>query len=368
MKVLRTLSICLAAFLATAQQAAMAEIVIATAGPLTGQYAAFGKQMQQGAMLAVEHINEAGGVLGEKLVLEIVDDQCDAKQAVAVANRMVERGVPLVVGHFCSSASIEAAAIDPEEKIVQISPASTNPRLTDEAGPGVFRTCGRDDAQGEVAGNFLTDHFPNARVAILHDGTDYGQGLANETRKQMTKRGTQAVMYEAYKPTDSDFTNLVTAMKDRNVDIMYVGGYHREAALILKQARQLGLMAQLVSGDALMTQEFWKLAGPAAEGTLMTFSPDPRKNPAAKSVVEDYRARGIEPEGYVLHTYAAVQVWAQAAAAAGSTAFGPVVETLHARSFDTTLGVIRFDAKGDVTAPAYVFYEWHKGRYDYVTR
>jgi branched-chain amino acid transport system substrate-binding protein len=354
--------------LAASPNAALADIVIATVGPLTGQYSAFGAQMKEGASLAVKQINEAGGVLGEKLVLEIADDQCDAKQAVAVANQLLERNVPVVVGHFCSSASIQAAAIYQEEKVVQISPASTNPRLTDESGRGVFRTCGRDDAQGAVAGNYLADHFPDARVAVVHDGSDYGKGLADETRKQMAKRGKQAAMYAAYKPSDSDFTELAAEMKDEEIDIIYVGGYHREAALILKQARQLGLTARLVSGDALVTHEFWELAGPAAEGTLMTFSPDPRKNPAAEAVVEEYRAHGIEPEGYVLYTYAAVQVWAQAAAKAGTTDFGGVVDSLHEGTFDTVLGSIGFDARGDVTAPAYVVYEWRDGSYDYVTR
>ena len=141
------------AFGATLSAAAFADITIATAGPMTGQYASFGAQMKAGAEQAVEDINAAGGVNGEKLVLEIGDDACDPKQAVAVANQMASKGVKLMAGHFCSGSSIPASAVYAEEGIIQISPASTNPKFTDERpGEGIFRVCGRDDQQGQVAG------------------------------------------------------------------------------------------------------------------------------------------------------------------------------------------------------------------------
>ena len=135
------------------------EIVVAVVGPMTGQQATFGAQMKAGVVQAVADVNEAGGVLGKKLKLEIGDDACDPKQAVAVANKMVGKGVKLVVGHFCSGSSIPASKVYTEEDIIQISPGSTNPKLTDEGGYNVFRTCGRDDQQGEVAGNYIAKHF-----------------------------------------------------------------------------------------------------------------------------------------------------------------------------------------------------------------
>ena len=170
---------------------AQAEIAIATAGPLTGQYASFGEQMRAGAEMAVADINAAGGVLGQQLRLELGDDACDPKQAVAVANQMVNKGVVFMAGHFCSGSSIPASAVYDEEGIVQISPASTNPKLTDEGGPGTYRVCGRDDQQGMVAGNYIVDNFPGARIALLHDKTAYGKGLADETRKQLHARGAE---------------------------------------------------------------------------------------------------------------------------------------------------------------------------------
>lgn len=345
--------------------AAHADITIATAGPMTGQYASFGAQMKAGAEQAVADLNAKGGVLGQKLVLEIGDDACDPKQAVAVANQMVNKGIALMAGHFCSGSSIPASQVYTEENIVQISPASTNPKLTEEGGENVFRTCGRDDQQGQVAGAFLADKFKDRNIAIIHDKTAYGKGLADETKKNLNAAGKQEAMYEAYTAGEKDYSALVSKLKQANIDVLYVGGYHTEAGLIVRQMREQGMKTILVSGDALVTDEYWAITGDAGEGTLMTFSPDPRKNPAAAPVVTAFRAKGIEPEGYVLYTYAAIQAWAQAAGKAGTTDSDAVIKALNSGQFDTVLGKIGFDGKGDVTAPGYVFYVWKDGKYDY---
>lgn len=346
---------------------AWADISIATAGPMTGQYASFGAQMKAGAEQAVEDINAAGGVLGEKLILEIGDDACDPKQAVAVANQMAGKGVVFMAGHFCSGSSIPASAVYAEEEIVQISPASTNPKLTDErAGPGIYRVCGRDDQQGGVAGKFLKDTFGDKKVAFVHDKTAYGKGLADATKAAYEAAGGSSALYEAYTAGEKDYTALVSKLKQEGVGVLYVGGYHTEAGLMARQMRDQGMDTILVSGDALVTDEYWAITGEAGEGTLMTFSPDPRKNPKAAPLVEKFRAKGIEPEGYVLYTYAAIQAWKTAVESGGSTGFAEVVAELDAGEFDTVLGGLSFDGKGDVTLPGYVFYEWKDGQYDYL--
>jgi branched-chain amino acid transport system substrate-binding protein len=347
--------------------AAYADITIATAGPMTGQYASFGAQMKAGAEQAVADINAAGGVNGEKLVLEIGDDACDPKQAVAVANQMVGKDIKLMAGHFCSGSSIPASQVYSEEEIIQISPASTNPKFTDERpGPGVFRVCGRDDQQGQVAGKFLAEHFGDKNIAIINDKTAYGKGLADETQKYMEEAGKKPALVESYTAGEKDYTALVSKLKSENIDVLYVGGYHTEAGLMARQMRDQGMDTVLVSGDALVTDEYWQITGDAGEGTLMTFSPDPRKNPAAAPVVEELRKKGIEPEGYVLYTYAAIQAWADAAKKAGSTDYDAVIKQLDADDFETVLGSLKFNDKGDVTLPGYVMYEWHDGKYDYM--
>ena len=341
-------------------------IKIGTAGPMTGQYATFGEQMKNGAQMAVSDINAAGGVLGKQLELVVEDDACDPKQAVAVANKAASDGVVFVAGHFCSGSSIPASKVYEEEDILQISPASTNPKLTEEGGDNVFRTCGRDDQQGTVAGNYLADNFGDKKIAILHDKTAYGKGLADETKKQLNERGIQEAMYEAYTAGEKDYTALISKLKGEGIDVIYVGGYHTEAGLMIRQAHEQGYKPQLVSGDALVTDEYWKITGETGEGTLMTFSPDPRKNAVAAPVVERFRAKGIEPEGYNLYTYGAIQAWAQATEKAGTTDTAAVAKALRENKFETVLGEIGFDEKGDVTAPGYVFYVWKEGKYDYV--
>ncbi len=346
--------------------AAFADIVIATAGPMTGQYASFGEQMKAGAEQAVADINAAGGINGEKLVLEVGDDACDPKQAVAVANQMVGKGVVFMAGHFCSGSSIPASAVYAEEGIVQISPASTNPKFTDERpGPGVYRVCGRDDQQGQVAGTFLAKEFADKNVAIIQDKTAYGKGLADATKEVMNGLGKKEALYEAYTAGEKDYTALVSKLKQENIDVLYVGGYHTEAGLIKRQMVDQGMDTILVSGDALVTDEYWSITGPAGEGTLMTFSPDPRKNPEAAPVVKALEDAGKTAEGYALYTYAAIQAWADAAKAAGSTDYDAVVSSLNGGNFKTVLGDLSFDDKGDVTLPGYVWYEWKDGKYDY---
>jgi branched-chain amino acid transport system substrate-binding protein len=350
--------------LAVAAAPATAQIQIATVGPLTGEYAAFGQQMKAGAEQAVADLNKAGGVLGQQLVLNMGDDACDPKQAVSVANQMAAKKVKLVAGHYCSGSSIPASKVYTEEGVLQISPASTNPKYTDEGSWNTFRTCGRDDEQGQVAGAYLAKHFKDQKIAILHDNSAYGKGLADETRKALHAAGGKEALYTAYTPGEKDYSSLVSRLKQAGVSVMYVGGYHTEAGLIIRQAKEQGMKATLVGGDALVTNEFWQIAGDAGTGTLMTFPADPRLRKSAADVVAEFKAKKIDPEGYVLYTYATLQIWAEAAKKANSTDPKKVAAALKASgNWPSVLGPVSFDKKGDVTTSDYVFYVWKNGSY-----
>ena len=342
-------------------------IRIAVAGPVTGQYASFGTQMTSGADIAVADINASGGVLGKKLKLEVGDDACDPKQAVAVANRMAGDNVALVAGHFCSGSSIPASNVYGESNVVMISPASTSPALTDKrAGPNIYRVCGRDDKQGGVAGAYLAKNFGDKNIAIIDDKTAYGRGLADEVKKTLNVAGVREVVHESYTAGEKDYSALVSKLKQAQVDVLFVGGYHTEAGLILRQMRDQGMDTVLMGGDALVTKEYWSITGRAGEGTLMTFSPDPRKNPAAEGVVDRLKTQGIEPEGYVLYTYAAIQAWKEAVEKAGTTDAAEVVAALNNSQFDTVIGTFRFDDKGDPNLPPYAIYRWSDGSYEQI--
>ena len=348
---------------------AWADLLVGVAGPITGPNAAFGAQLQKGAEMAVADINAAGGVNGEQISLSIGDDVSDPKQGISVANKFVADGVKFVVGHFNSGVSIPASEVYAENGILEITPAATNPVFTERGLWNTFRVCGRDDQQGEVAGAYIAANFKDAKVAVIHDKTPYGQGLADETKKALNAAGVTEAIYEGVNVGDKDFSALIAKMKEAGVTLIYWGGLHTEAGLIIRQSADQGLKAPLFSGDGIVSNELASIAGDAVAGTLNTFGPDPRNNPAAKDVVEKFRAAGFEPEAYTLYAYAATQILAQAATAAGSNDPQEVAKAIKEKGpFKTVLGELSFNEKGDRTDADYVVYEWKKGddgKYNY---
>ena len=356
---------------------ALADVKIAVGGPMTGGSAAFGAQLKQGTEQAVADINAAGGILGQKLVLTNGDDRADPKEGVSVANKFAADGVKFVIGHFNSGVTIPASEVYQENGILEITPAATNPKVTDRSMWNIFRVCGRDDQQGVVAGALIAEKFKGKRIAIVHDKTTYGQGLAEETRKAINAKGLKEVFFEGVNKDDKDFTALVSKLKAANPDLVYWGGLHDTGGLILRQMRDQGLKTPMMGGDGMADDEFAAIAGPGAEGTLMTFSPDPRTNPKNKEIVDLFRQkRGFEPQAYTLYSYAAVQIIKQAAEQAKSIDPKKVAEVMHSgKVFNTVLGDVSFDKKGDITGyivagknkDRYVLYTWKKGENGRIT-
>ena len=356
-----TLALALLGFL---NAPACAEILIATVGPMKGQYAAFGEQLNRGAAQAVADINASGGVNGEQLVLDVEDDACDPKQAMVVANRLVEKGVKFVAGHYCSGSSIAAAKTYEAAGIILISPSSTNPKLTDEGGWNVHRVCGRDDAQGAFAGRAIAKAYAGKSIAIIDDGSVYGVGLAAMFKTALNGAGVTEKLRESYKPGANDYNDLVQKLLSASVDVIYVGGYAFEAGTIIRQLRDFASSAVLVGADPLLVDQFWATSGTSGEGTLVTFVPDAQKLNSASSVVDAFKAAGYNPEGYTLHAYAAVQAFAQAVTATHSVDGKVLSQWLRAgNSLNTVLGTLSLDAKGDVKEAPYVWYKWSQGTY-----
>jgi branched-chain amino acid transport system substrate-binding protein len=329
--------------------AAQAEILIATAAPITGVYAWAGERFQRAAELAVKNLNAKGGVLGQRVELIVGDDYCDAEQASALARKFVSDGVVLVAGHWCSHASIAAAKIYEQAGILMMSPGSASAKLTDEGGPNVFRVYGRDDRQGLMVADYLAEHWADKEIAILDDGTLWGAGVANGARRRLKERGVTPTLDETIVPGEEEYSAVVAKMQAAGVEVLFLGGYHREGGLIFRQARDRGYPLQLIANSAMTLEDFPMIAGPGLEGTVMAAMTDTRGRPEAIDVVAQFHAQGYEPLGTTLYVYAAVQVWAQAVAAADSLDLDAVTEVLHSRQFDTVLGQIGFDAKGDIT-------------------
>ncbi|MCG7507462.1 ABC transporter substrate-binding protein [Mesorhizobium retamae] len=355
--------------MALSASAAYAEdISIAVVGPMTGQLATIGDQFKQGAQAAVEAINAAGGVEGRQIKLDIEDDQCDPKQAVSVANRIVGNGVKFIDGHACSGSSIPASAVYAEAGALMMSPASSNPLMTDDAAKKgwstIMRLYTRDDAQGAFVGPWIAKKYAGKNVVVLHDKSAYGQGVADAVRTTMNDGGLKEILYEGINAGEKDYSALVTKLKELKADVVYFGGYHPEAGLILRQASEQGFKFQLIMPDSIASPEFWQVAGPAGEGTMFVFPSDPQARPEAKEAIEKIKAKGFVPEGFTLFSYATIQAFAEGIKRAGSDDPAKVAAALKdGKPISTVVGDVIFDEKGDLKNAKYDINQWHEGKY-----
>jgi len=369
MKKLVTLGLALGFAMAVAGTAA-AQVKFGVGGPITGANAATGAQMKNGVDQAAADINKAGGILGQKITVTYGDDVADPKQGVSVANNFSGDGVKFVIGHYNSGVTIPASEVYQENGILEITPASTNPTVTERKMWNIFRVCGRDDQQGKVAGQYILKHFKGKRIAFVNDKTTYGKGLVDETLKAIKAGGMKDVLYEGINTGEKDYSALVSKIKQSRADLVYFGGLYTEGGLIVRQMRDQGVKAPLMGGDGITSDEFASVGGPGVEGTLMTYGPDPRNRPEAKAVVAEFRAKKFEPEAYTLYSYAGVQIIQQAAEAGKSLDPKKVAEKMHSgMHFKTVIGDIAYDKKGDITRLDYVVYIWKKdasGKITYV--
>ncbi|WP_372868089.1 branched-chain amino acid ABC transporter substrate-binding protein [Pseudomonas sp.] len=336
-------------------------IKIGMAGPVTGAVAQYGEMQFIGAKMAIEQINKAGGVNGSMLEGVVYDDACDPKQAVAVANKIVNDEVKFVVGHLCSSSTQPASDIYEDEGILMISPASTSPDITARGYELVFRTIGLDSMQGPTAGNFIADHIKPKAVAVLHDKQQYGEGIATAVKQTLEAKGTKVALFEGINAGDKDFSAMVAKLKQADVDFVYYGGYHPELGLLLRQSAEKGLTAKFMGPEGVGNKEISAIAGPASEGLLVTLPKSFDQDPRNQALVEAFKAKNEDSSGpFVFPAYAAVQVIAEGIEKAGTTDTAEVAAALRANSFDTPTGVLSFDEKGDLKDFSFVVYEWHQ--------
>jgi branched-chain amino acid transport system substrate-binding protein len=350
--------------LSTLASPARAEFRIALAAPLSGPDAVFGMELRNGAEQAAADINAKGGVLGQKFVIVPFDDRGDLKQGIAIANRVVDEKISFVIGHFYSSITLAASEIYANHSILEITPSATNPQITERGFDLIFRTSGRDDQQSAVAAKYLAAQA-SKKIAILFDNTAYGKALADDVRQRLAKAGIQDALYGGIDKGSKDYGRLVGRIKAAAADFVYWGGGDADAGLLLKEMRAEGVTAQLLGSDSLASDEFARAGDDAVEGALMTFPADPRRRPQAVSAMKEFRARDIDPEVFTLNAYAAVEVLAQAAKAAGTFDTTVIAKTIHfGRPFRTVLGTLIYDAKGDITTLDYSVYVWRRGYED----
>ena len=338
-------------------------IKIGIAGPKTGPVTQYGDMQFMGAKQAIKDINAKGGVDGKMLEAKEYDDACDPKQAVAVANKVVNDGVKFVVGHLCSSSTQPASDIYEDEGVIMITPAATSPEITSRGYKLIFRTIGLDSAQGPAAGTYIADHVKPKIVAVLHDKQQYGEGIATAVKQTLEKKGTKVAVFEGLNAGDKDFSSIIQKLKQANVDFVYYGGYHPELGLILRQAKEKGLNAKFMGPEGVGNDSISQIAQGASEGLLVTLPKSFDTDPANKAIVEEFAKNKQDPTGpFVFPAYSAVEVIAGGIAAAKSEDTAKVAEAIHAGTFKTPTGDLSFDAKGDLKDFKFVVYEWHFGK------
>nr|WP_315596986.1 branched-chain amino acid ABC transporter substrate-binding protein [uncultured Cupriavidus sp.] len=363
----RLTSTAMAAVLATAGLAAFTSanaetIKIAIAGPMSGSVAQYGDMVKAGALTAIEQINAAGGANGNKFEAVLMDDACEPKQAVAVANKVVSQGIHYVIGHVCSGSTIPASDIYENEGIVMVTPSATAPQLTETKKRNfIFRTIGRDDQQGPAAAQYIIGKIKPKKVAILHDKQSYGQGIASSVKKDLEAAKIPVAVFEGINAGDSDYSAVITKLKSQGVDFVYFGGYHPEMGLLLRQAREQGVKAAFMGPEGVGNKDVTAIAGPASEGMLVTLPADFSADPANAALVKAFADKKRDANGpFQMPAYAAVKIIGDAIAGAKSTDPTKVAAYMHKNAFTTPIGKVEYDAKGDLKSFKFVVYTWHK--------
>ena len=341
-------------------------IKIGVAGPHTGDLAPYGLPTKDAAEMVVASINAQGGINGKKVELMIADDQCKPEVATNVATKLVSEGVKIVIGHVCSGATKAALGIYKDAKVTVISPSATNPPLTKSGEyPNFYRTIAADDDQAELAASFALNKLKAKKVAILHDKGDYGKGFADFSKAAIEKSGkAKVVMYEGIQPGAMDYSAVIQKLRNEGADTLVFGGYHPEASKLLSQMNKKKIKVAFIGPDGIKGDGFLKIAGKDAEGVYATGPKDVSKLPLNAKVHADYKAKaGKEPGTFFDQGYAATLAALNAVKVAGGTEYEAVGKALKSSPVDTTVGKIKFDAKGDAEGVGFAVYQVKGGAF-----
>ncbi|WP_020409234.1 branched-chain amino acid ABC transporter substrate-binding protein [Hahella ganghwensis] len=335
-------------------------IKIGIAGPQTGSVSQYGEMQFNGTHAAIEMINKAGGVNGMMLEAIEYDDACEPKQAVAVANKVVNDGLQFVVGHLCSSSTQPATDVYEDEGVLAVT-CSTNPTITERGHQYIFRTIGLDSAQGPTAAKYIAEELKPNRVAIIHDKQQYGEGIASAVKASLDTAGVKVVAFEGVTVGDKDFSSLIAKLKKDNVDLVYYGGYHPELGQILRQSQASGFNPQFMGPEAVGNKEISAIAGEASEGLIVTLPSRYDLDPRNSNIVDMMKAKGQDPTGpFVWTSVAAVQAMAHAMSKVGADDSTKVADVLRSETIETAMGPLTWDDKGDLKGFEFGLFKWHQ--------
>jgi branched-chain amino acid transport system substrate-binding protein len=343
---------------------APATISIGLAGCQSGSDAQIGTSMLNGSRVAIDEWNAKGGVLGKQINPIVLDDEGKGDKAVNIAQTLVDDGVVAVIGHFNSSCTIPASRVYNDAKVLEISPGSTTPVYTDQGFPDAFRVCGRDDAQGTVAAAFLRDTLKLDKIAILDDKTSYGQGIADVVKKAFEAKGGTVVSYSGIGKDEHEFRTNIDVIKGSGAQALFWGGMYGQGGPLFVQLRQAGVTIPFISDDGAFDQAMIDTVGKDAANIYLTFGKDYHTMPGAADFIKKYNDTFHEAEGaYSVYGYDAANVILTAMQTAGTTDADKVSAVLKSQPFDTILGKIEFNEKGDVKESGYIIWTIKDGKF-----
>ena len=340
-----------------------ADLKIGVAGPMSGGLAAFGEQIQHGTQIAIDDINQHGGLLGQKIALFSADDACDPKQAHNVAGKMASEKVAAVFGHWCSAASMAASTVYGEENILQIDVGGLLTKFTYQNLPNLFRVSANSKSYAAAVGRYTAQHNPNATVAIITDQPAVTKELALEMQTYFAGTKNKIVAMEDIRGGDKDFSNIIDHLKTVHPDVVICSCYTIEAGLLGRQMLDKKLDVFYYGMDTFNSPDFLKIVG--AENAAKMISIDYARAPqsaAYEKLAAVLREYQWPVETTTILTYAAMQIYAEAVKTAQSTDTAKVVQAMHNRKFSTIIGDVVFDDHGDRINPAFASYQWVNGQ------
>jgi branched-chain amino acid transport system substrate-binding protein len=353
--------------------AAPVAIKIGHVAPLTGGIAHLGKDNENGARLAVDEINAAGGLkIGDRtFTLELVaeDDKADPKEGTLAAQKLVDAGVVAVVGHLNSGTTIPASKIYSDASIAQISPSATNPKYTEQGFKTAFRVVANDNQQGAVLANYAAGELKAKTIAIIDDRTAYGQGLADVVERVAKEKGLKVVAREFTTDKATDFNAILTKVRAAKPEVVMYGGMDATAGPMAKQMKQLGIKSKFLAGDGVCSPEFIKLAGDAGEGMLCSMAGEAvEKLAKGEEFKTKYKAKfNQDVQIYSPYSYDAVHVIAEAIKRAGGPDKPKIAAEVAKTDHPGVTGQIAFDEKGDIKNGAISMFVVKQGKLDYIS-
>lgn len=339
------------------------EIKIGVAGPITGGLAAFGEQIQHGAQIAIDEINQQGGLLGEKLVLVSEDDQCDPKQAHIAATKLVGEKVAVVFGHWCSASSMAASSVYAEDDIVQIDVGSLLMKFTQQGFQNLFRVSTSSKTFAEVIGHYTTTHNPKANIAIVTDQPAVTQELTEELKSFFAKTDNKIVAVEQIRGGEKDFSAVIDKLKTSKAEVIICSCYTIEAGLLARQMADKNYSTYYYGWDTFNSPDFLAIIAGAKTDKIVSIDyARPSASPMLQHLVAELQKRQWPAETTTFLTYASVQIFANAVKEAHSLETSKVAKALHDSTANTLLGPVGFDAYGERKNPLFATYQWVGGK------